>query len=790
MESLHKQEFRVRDLPTRSVTLFPTRAQVVRDIKHVVLETGLNQISIIGLTPTIDEHSIKVEGTGSAIISDMAVELLPNRDIFEEIYPDSDDDGSDDEDSADGSDDDDADTESVELKSVRNRLTSLRDEQKRAKEVIASAESRLKILDGYGKTMVDPKHPVNIDASMETYRSERQKVFEHHMAGSSKDRAIGKAIAELAKEETRLLKLKLKDLQKADKIKAKAKKLKEKEKQKKYRREAEKAKEKARIRKERESFWPRSCYAVRITLDAPDYNTPGSSRRSSIASPAELVKPAPDNGSASEETLLTCDLSISYVTSSAYWSPSYDLQLSTTSNTASLCFDAQLTNATSESWENSKITLSTSQTTFSGLKDAIPTLVPWRVKLAGKSAGLPDNGIVVSREEQAEKGNWHATQAMNVAQQKPRTELFGHGSASTNVQVKHKAASNVAGPFQAAASYQASAAPVQQASLFAAQAPQRSGGFGSGPAQGGGLFGSSAAPPQQQYYMASVAPTGGMPAAFEDDSYSRPVLESEGFEEDNATVLEPVRALEFEESLFEETGLTATYDLPGHKSLSPSSTASKQRVARISFTNVAFSYTIVAKYKPVAFLKAKLRNTSKLTLLKGPAGLSLDGSFMGRSTLPRCSAGDSFTMSLGVDPSIRVAYPKPEVKRSTTGLFSKEDSSAYRRTITIGNTRAAAGRPVSLLVLDQVPISEDEKLRVDLLVPRGLSLGGTPVATGVPGKDGAAITKEDMDWGKATASLKKGGEVVWDVSLNAGKSVKLSLEYEVALPVGDRVIQC
>jgi hypothetical protein len=34
----HKQEYRIRDLSTRSVTLFPSRAQVVRDIKDVTLK--------------------------------------------------------------------------------------------------------------------------------------------------------------------------------------------------------------------------------------------------------------------------------------------------------------------------------------------------------------------------------------------------------------------------------------------------------------------------------------------------------------------------------------------------------------------------------------------------------------------------------------------------------------------------------------------------------------------------------------------------------------------------------
>ena len=75
----HKQEFRIRDLSTRSVLLFPSRAQVIRDIKNITLQPGANQIVIDGLTPLVDEHSIKVEGTGSATITDVTVDLLPNR---------------------------------------------------------------------------------------------------------------------------------------------------------------------------------------------------------------------------------------------------------------------------------------------------------------------------------------------------------------------------------------------------------------------------------------------------------------------------------------------------------------------------------------------------------------------------------------------------------------------------------------------------------------------------------------------------------------------------------------
>ncbi|KAK8081052.1 hypothetical protein PG997_008870 [Apiospora hydei] len=279
--------------------------------------------------------------------------------------------------------------------------------------------------------------------------------------------------------------------------------------------------------------------------------------------------------------------------------------------------------------------------------------------------------------------------------------------------------------------------------------------------------------------------------------------------EDQQTITEQPAELAFQESTFEETGFTTTYDLPGLKTLAPASTASKQRVARISFANIAFSHTVVAKYKPVAYLQAKVRNGNKLTLLPGPAGLTLDGSFLGRTSMPRCSPGDSFTLSLGVDPAIKVAYPKPDVRRSQSGVFNREDSAVYTRTVSLSNTRSSPSStattttsgstsqqkqkqplPARITVLDQVPVSEDERLRVEVLQPRGLTLaspgapGGGGVPAGVAGREG----KDEKDWGKAVATLKKGGEVSWDVTLNAGRMVKLGLEYQCAFPTGDHAV--
>ncbi|KAI4603792.1 hypothetical protein KJ359_003612 [Pestalotiopsis sp. 9143b] len=836
MDEAHRQKFQVRNLGTRSVTLFPSRAQISREIK-AELKPGTNEITIIGLSPTVDEDSIKVEGTGSAIITDIAVESRVNRDDFQDIYPDSDFENESDSD-GDNDDDDFENQESAaariaEVKAKTEEIAKLRKEKDHAKETIASAESRLKILDSYGAMLTSfapnadslPKN-LDISSSLETYRKERDQLYQYTVSGSSKGREIDEKIDKSTKELNKLQNLLRKERAKFDKQRRKINQAKYKKLQEKVRKRNNVFREKARVRREREMFWPKNVYQVKVSLETTN-NMPLRSRQNSVSSDlVTLASETPDKAD-EDEAVMLCDLTLTYVTSYAYWSPSYDLILSTTTNSGALCFDAQLTNKTSETWSNCKVILSTSQADFSWLNEKIPTLVPWHVRLAAKggfgtfgSAETPNkaNEIMYSAEEMNRKTGWKAQQN---SKPKPREQLFGldntTGFGQTLQQWKPQQMQQMQP--MSAQQYQMRQqqvnASVPGGSLFGRPAPQAvmqtqapggapvpvapaphasgAGLFGSRPSGGttasaGGLFGSapvnataafgSSNPSDSNNNETGQAyalfPQGPIPEELEEDSEAGPPTPEE----------QP--KLDFQESAFEETGLTSTYELSGLKTLAPSPTTSKQRVARVSFKNVSFSHTVVAKYKPVAYLKARLLNGSKLSLIQGPAGLTLDGSFMGRTSLPRCSPGDSFSISLGVDPAIRVAYPKPDVKRRQAGMFSTEDSSAYGRLIKIFNTRSGdkGSKPVHITVLDQVPVSEDDKVRVDIVQPRGLVEGGPKVSAGSSAKEG----KEDEDWGTATADKKAGGEVVWDVKLNAGQGVKLSLEYTCSFPTGEHVV--
>ncbi|KAF4834903.1 hypothetical protein CGCTS75_v002907 [Colletotrichum tropicale] len=757
---IEKKEYHVRDLPARTVTLFPSKAQVVRDLKQLALKPGTNEVTIIGLTPTVDDSTIKVEGTGSAIISDIAIELLPNRDIFEEAYPEIDSDVSDD-------DDDDVDTDKYEvpdssaLQAARTKVAKLEDEESQAREILDSAAKRLAILNEHCKVL-DAKENVDVVQVMTAYRAEREKVFQDRMAGTTRQRENSTRLKAAREELSRLLKLKQKEEKPLKRQQTLALKKQTRDNVKKWRKAEDRRKEKERIRQERVRFWPKVCYAVRVTLEAHAF-TPMSSRRTSVSS--DTAQPFNLTAETETEADLTCDLSISYITAAASWSPSYDLQLSTTNNTATLCYDASITNETSETWSGCKVVLSTSQTAFSGLEQEIPELKQWNIKLAPRIGGGGAGGrnILNSREERAQREAWRKTQETSTQSYVKRDELFG-------VEAVAYAA------FECVQEEEEESDDDMGFGLFDDLPPAPQGAQ----CDNVQMVVANKCARKGRQSVSSMVGSAIKNAARRKESHD-PIQEYSASPQDLMDA-----ALDFEESTIEETGLTTTYDLPGTKTLPPRPTASKQRVARLTFSGVVFNHTVVPKYKPVAFLKAKLRNSSRLSLLKGDAGLTLDGTFMGRTTLPRCSAGDSFTLGLGVDPAIVVSYPIANVRRATTGFFSKENSSVYSRSITVANTRAAAGKPVSLLVLDQVPVSEDERLKVDILDPKGMLVEGAGVASGLPGRR----EKEDVKWGKATSTLKKGGQVEWEVSLNAGKAVKLGLEYVVAMPSGDSAVEC
>ena len=103
----------------------------------------------------------------------------------------------------------------------------------------------------------------------------------------------------------------------------------------------------------------------------------------------------------------------------------------------------------------------------------------------------------------------------------------------------------------------------------------------------------------------------------------------------------------------------------------------------------------------------------------------MDGNFVAKAHIPNVSPNEFFNCSLGVDPAVRVTYHprRKTVSHQGGSLLSrmKAEVSTFSQRISIKNTRP--GPLEYLIVQDQVPISEDERIKVKVLNPNEEALG-------------------------------------------------------------------
>ncbi|KAI1931991.1 hypothetical protein LOZ65_001026 [Ophidiomyces ophidiicola] len=458
----------------------------------------------------------------------------------------------------------------------------------------------------------------------------------------------------------------------------------------------------------------------------------------------QLVVHLDGHGDISPTSSLT--LSITYVTRNASWCPRYELNLNTPTSSGKIVYRGEYRNYSSEIWKDAKIVLSTSQTTFSGVNEVIPLLRPWTLKLLRYDAHTQ---VVPSKGADYWMGGLEN-----------RIEAEARSKRRMHVDERDKTVRRTA------LRLNKSQMPDPSTLENMAYPELVSGAFGA-PSQHSQILHQ---PAHQMYQQTQVAePLLG-------DAASSEEYDDDGAE--TATLLTASNALAFRGSSRQDYGLTTKYDIPGVRTLRPSHVPRRLVIAELDLPSITFSHVAIPKLMPAAFLKAKISNTSSTTFLRGGAGLTLDGIFLGTTIIPDCCPNGTASLSLGVDPGIQVKYAKPMVRRATTGFFNKEDSALFTRACRISNTKSTA---VSILVLDQIPTSEDERLRIRILEPKGLDKAGDKA------KVGSEIATSNGAWGKGFVSVGKAGEIKWELKLEKGAEVKLTLEYEARIPSGQKI---
>jgi uncharacterized protein (TIGR02231 family) len=183
---------------------------------------------------------------------------------------------------------------------------------------------------------------------------------------------------------------------------------------------------------------------------------------------------------------------------------------------------------------------------------------------------------------------------------------------------------------------------------------------------------------------------------------------------------------------------------------------------RVQIDDMALDPVLTARTVPKAeqkaYLYAKLTMARGTPVLPGTVSLFRDATFVGNGQLPLLAPGEEHELGFGVDDMIRVRHAVVEDKRGETGLIatSKTDVRNYR--ITVKNLHE---RAIQLRVLDQIPVSQNDAIKIELM---GRS----------------APTRRDVE--------DKRGVLAWDMTLTPDEEKAVEFGYRVSWPGAKKVI--
>ncbi|MFD2521871.1 DUF4139 domain-containing protein [Emticicia soli] len=166
-----------------------------------------------------------------------------------------------------------------------------------------------------------------------------------------------------------------------------------------------------------------------------------------------------------------------------------------------------------------------------------------------------------------------------------------------------------------------------------------------------------------------------------------------------------------------------------------------------------YKYYAVPKYDKDAFLTAIITDWEKYNLLPGIANIYFEGTFVGTSNIGNSDTKDSLLISLGRDKKIITKRETIAEYKSRRNIGSNvRESFGYR--ITLRNTKS---EPITIVVEDQIPISQDSRIEVE------------------------AEDIQGAEYNKET------GKLIWRLTLQPLDNKELILKYNVKYPKGKNI---
>lgn len=165
---------------------------------------------------------------------------------------------------------------------------------------------------------------------------------------------------------------------------------------------------------------------------------------------------------------------------------------------------------------------------------------------------------------------------------------------------------------------------------------------------------------------------------------------------------------------------------------------------------VTAEYLTVPKLSPRVYLKSELVNATSYPLLAGQVNIFNDTTFTGKSRLKTVASGEKFDLFFGADDRLKVKREVDKVKKMGGLLSSSRLSYACRVELS-----SFKKRPVTVTLLDQLPLSGNAEIKVNL-------------------EDAQPRPEE----------TRQDGTLVWKVNLAPGEKKKVVYDIVIEYPKG------
>ncbi|CEL57949.1 Protein F37C4,5 OS=Caenorhabditis elegans GN=F37C4.5 PE=1 SV=3 [Rhizoctonia solani AG-1 IB] len=243
-----------------------------------------------------------------------------------------------------------------------------------------------------------------------------------------------------------------------------------------------------------------------------------------------------------------------------------------------------------------------------------------------------------------------------------------------------------------------------------------------------------------------------------------------------------------------ETGVpSATFNVPGRSNIPSDQGDHKVLIGSLDFP-ISPEWICIPRKDESVFLRYKIVNSSQFIFLPGEASVFIGDDFVSKSQIQHVLPNDSFQLSLGTDPTLRVTYAPIQTHNRTTSESGfnfpgrqkqpKQVITKFSQQISIRNTRPTV--VPALHILDHIPVSNLETLKVVVTSPQGLRENHRPT-------DDTTVKRQDEGWVRpqrgvrarwAPLDMAGEGTIQWLCALGVGEELELKLGWEVSAPEG------